>query len=69
MENKTIVSHKIVRSALGKHKRPTMFLDVVFKGEHFKQKFTISDRSNLKYKVLIGKDILQKGNFIINPNK
>lgn len=67
--DKKVVSHKIIRSALGKHKRPTMFLEVEFKGQHFRQKFTVSDRSNLKYKVLIGKDILQKGNFVINPNK
>ena len=60
---------KIVRSALGEHKRPTVMLDVEFKGKKFRKKFSVSNRSKLKYKVLIGKDILKKEGFIIDPNK
>lgn len=64
---KDIVSHKIVRSALGRHKRPTICIEVEFQGKKFKEKFTISDRSNLKFKVLVGKDILKKEGFLIDP--
>ncbi len=67
--DKKIVGHKTVRSALGRHKRPTIELEVEFQGRKFKEKFTLSDRSNLKYKVLIGKDILKKEEFLIDPCK
>ena len=67
--DKKIISHKIIRSALGKHKRPTILLKIKFQGIMFEEKFTISDRSKLKYKVLIGQDILKKEGFFINPRK
>jgi len=68
-KDKTIVSHKIIRSALGKHRRPTMMINIEFQGKEFYEKFTISNRKNLKFKILIGKDILQKEGFLIDPNK
>lgn len=67
--DKKVTSHKVVRSALGEHKRPTVSLEIQFHGEVFKNKFSVSDRSRLKYKVLIGKDILKNKNFLIDPNK
>ena len=69
IEDKKIISHKIIRSALGKHRRPTMMVNIEFQGKQFYEKFTISNRKNLKYKILIGKDILQKEGFLIDPNK
>lgn len=67
--DKKIIGHKTVRSALGRHKRPTIELEVEFQGRTFREKFTLSDRSSLKYKVLIGKDILKKEEFLIDPCK
>lgn len=67
--DKKIVSHKIVRSALGRHRRPTVYLEIDFQGIKFKEKFTVSDRSNMKFKVLIGQDILKKEQFLIDPTK
>ena len=67
--NKKIVSHKIIRSALGRDRRPTTMLEIEFQGIKFLEKFTISDRTNLQYKILIGKDILKKEGFIIDPRK
>lgn len=66
---KEIVSHKFIRSALGRHKRPIINLMVIFQGIEFNENFTISDRSNLKFKVLIGKDILKREGFLIDPLK
>ncbi len=65
---KEFSKHKIVKSALGKHKRATVILDVEFKGKMFRERFSISDRTHLKYKILIGKDILKKEGFLIDPN-
>jgi len=67
--NKEIVSHKFVRSALGRHKRPMVNLKVQFQGIEFNENFSISDRSNLRFKILIGKDILQKERFLIDTLK
>jgi hypothetical protein len=66
---KKILDHKVVRSALGKTKRPTVRLDVEFHGKRFSEKFSVADRSNLKYKILVGKDILKKEGFLIDPTK
>ena len=65
--DKEIAGHKTIRSALGQHKRPAVMLEVEINGKLFKQKFTISDRSNLNFKVLIGCDILKKGEFLVDP--
>lgn len=67
--DKKIVSHKIIRSALGRSKRPIVELEISFQGKKFIERFNVSDRSNLKYKILIGKDILKKEGLMIDPNK
>lgn len=67
-EKKTL-SHKIIISALGRNRRPTKLIGIELQGKKFKEKFTISDRSNLKYKILIGKDILKKEGFLVDPLK
>ncbi len=64
-----IVAYKYVKSALGRHRRPIVRLKVVFQDMEFEEKFTISDRGNLSYKVLIGKDILRKEGFLVDPRK
>ncbi|MFW6286140.1 MAG: RimK/LysX family protein [Nanoarchaeota archaeon] len=69
VENQKIVSYKIIKSALGRHKRPAMMINVEMQGIKFYEKFTLVDRSNLKYKILIGKDILKKEGFLIDPKK
>ncbi len=60
---------KTIKSALGKHTRPTVMLHLDISDRKFHQKFSISDRKDLKYRVLIGKDILKKGNFLVFTNK
>lgn len=68
-EEKEIIAHKMIRSALGRHRRPTVMLEIEFHGKKSKEKFTVSDRKSLKYKILIGKDILKKHGVLIDPNK
>ena len=67
--DKKIDSYKIVKSALGKTQRATVTMEVELLGETFKKKFSVSDRKELKYKMLIGKDILKKGDFLVDPCK
>ena len=60
-------SHKFIKSSLGKAKRQTVYLDVVFHGMKLKERFSIADRSHLKYKVLVGKTLLRKKKLLIDP--
>lgn len=64
---KKVVSHKIIRSALGRVRRPTMMIEIEMRGIKFYEKFSVANRSDLKYKILIGKDILKKEGFLIDP--
>ena len=64
-----IVGHRTVKSALGKHKRPTVNIEIEFQGKKFYERFSLSDRSNLKYKVLIGTDILKREQILVDPCK
>lgn len=67
--DKKVIAHKYVRSALGRNKRAIVELEVEFCGKKFKEKFTISDRKKLTYKMLIGKDILKKERLLVDPTK
>ena len=63
-----ILEEKVIKSAHGVKVRPVVKMTVYLAGEHIHSKFTIADRNHMKYKVLIGQNILKKG-FLIDPNK
>ena len=65
---KPILSHKYIRSALGRDLRPIISIDLEIRGLKCNENFTISNREHLKFKILIGKDILQKENFLVDPS-
>jgi len=67
--SKEVVSYKVIKSALGRVRRPTIEIGLELQKLKFKEKITIADRSHLKYKVLIGQDILKKEGFLIDPLK
>lgn len=58
----------VVKSAMGRAVRHVVHLDIEISGKKMTGRFTLADRSHLKYQVLIGRDILKKG-FIIDPSK
>jgi len=59
---------KKVKSANGMKLRPVIRGKVQLAGRTFDNLFTLADRSHMKYRVLIGQDILRQG-FLIDPNK
>lgn len=59
---------KKVKSANGMKLRPVIRGSVQLAGRTFDNLFTLADRSHMKYRVLIGQDILRQG-FLIDPNK
>ena len=58
-----------IRSASGQSVRPIIPVDIQICGRKLEGDFTVADRTNMNYKVLIGQDILKKGNFFIDPLK
>ena len=61
---------KIIKSAHGIKKRPVVRARVEIKKRKFKKvRFTLADRSHLKYKALVGKNILKRNGFLIDPSK
>ncbi|MBD3309795.1 hypothetical protein GF351_01100 [Candidatus Woesearchaeota archaeon] len=58
----------LVKSANGKTIRPVVKAKVRIGRKTVTSEFTLADRRHMKYKVLIGKRILEKG-FLIDPAK
>lgn len=59
---------KVVKSAHGNMLRPIVEATITLAGKTVKVEFTIADRNHLKYKLLIGQNVLKNG-FLIDPSK
>lgn len=64
-----VTKSRIVKSASGVKRRPIIKARVKVGGQIIEEEFTLADRSHMTYPVLIGQNILKKGNFLIDPNK
>jgi len=58
----------LIKSASGKERRPVVEAEINIKNKSMKSRFNIADRGYMKYKVLIGQNILKDG-FLIDPSK
>ena len=63
-----IIETKNVRSASGVGLRPLIRANINMKGKNLESLFTIANRDHMKYSVLIGRNILRDGGFIIDPS-
>lgn len=63
-----ILKQKRVKSASGNHIRPVVMVKVRIKDKILNEEFTIADRSHMKYKVLLGQNVLKHG-YLIDPLK
>lgn len=63
-----VIQTKVVKSASGIKQRPIVKATIIIKGKEIEEEVTIADRSHMTYRVLIGQNILKKGNFLIDPN-
>ena len=64
-----IVQTKTVRSASGHSLRPMVQAKIIMAGQELHGLFTISNRAKMKYPVLIGRNLIEQGNFMIDPQK
>ncbi|MFH1400426.1 MAG: RimK/LysX family protein [Nanoarchaeota archaeon] len=63
-----IIHSKAVKSAHGTRIRPIVEAEFEIGGRRIKAEFTLADRGHMKYKVLIGQNVLRQG-FLIDPQK
>jgi hypothetical protein len=63
-----ILSVKKVRNTHGETLRPVVEAEITLRHKKLKAIFTVADRSRMKYKVLIGRNILKEG-FLIDITK
>lgn len=60
-----------VKSSIGNEveMRPVVQAKIIIHDRPFTLNVSLDDRSKMKYHVLIGRDLLAKSNFLIDPNK
>ena len=63
-----VIKSKLVKSAHGSKLRPIIEATIELAGRKLKSEFTLADRAHMKYRVLIGQNILKNG-FLIDPEK
>ena len=63
-----VIKSKLVKSAHGSKLRPIIEATIELAGKKIKSEFTLADRAHMKYRILIGQNILKDG-FLIDPNK
>ena len=63
-----VIKSKLVKSAHGSKLRPIIEATIELAGKKIKSEFTLADRTHMKYKILIGQNILKYG-FLIDPQK
>ena len=62
-----ILETRFIKSASGQSVRPLIKGKMKIHGKEIEANFTLANRSNLKFAVLIGRNILKKG-FIVDPD-
>jgi hypothetical protein len=63
-----ILKNKAIRQSHGRSLRPVVEVKTSLCGKKLTGEFTISNRAHMKYKALIGQNLLRQG-FIIDPCK
>ena len=63
-----VIDSRLIKSAHGTKLRPVVEVNVIIRGKGMKARFTVADRSHMRYPVLIGQNILKQG-FLIDPNR
>ncbi|MFP4424597.1 MAG: RimK/LysX family protein [Candidatus Woesearchaeota archaeon] len=63
-----VLRRRMTRQASGVTWRPVIKASIELAGRKFKFQFTIADRSEMTYKILIGQNILKR-DFLIDPSK
>ncbi|MFQ5542167.1 MAG: ATP-dependent zinc protease [Candidatus Binatia bacterium] len=63
-----ILEYRHVKTSVGKQLRPVVLLDLCLGSLHILTQVTLTDRSHLKFPVLVGRRVL-KGNFVVDVSQ
>ncbi len=63
-----VIKSKLIKSAHGSKLRPIIEATIELAGKKIRSEFTLADRAHMKYRILIGQNILKDG-FLIDPSK
>jgi len=63
-----VIKSKLVKSAHGSKLRPIIEANIELAGKKIKSEFTLADRTHMKFRILIGQNILKDG-YLIDPTK
>ena len=63
-----VIKSKLVKSAHGSKLRPIIEACIELAGKKITSEFTLAERSHMRYRMLIGQNILKEG-FLIDPSK
>lgn len=63
-----VIKSKLIKSAHGNKLRPVIEAEVTLAGKKIKSEFTLAEREHMRYRVLIGQNILKHG-FLVDPLK
>ena len=63
-----LLEYRRVRTSVGKERRPVVLIDVCLGSLHLLTQVTLTDRSHLKYALLIGRRVL-KGYFVVDVSR
>ncbi len=63
-----VLEYRYIRTSVGRELRPVVLLDICLGSLHLLTQVTLTDRSHLKYALLIGRRVL-KGNFVVDVSR
>ncbi|MBA3064126.1 hypothetical protein FP803_01680 [Candidatus Woesearchaeota archaeon] len=69
LSHSKILKTRVIKSASGVGLRPIIEVTIILAGKKIISNFTLADRSHMKYKILIGRNIIRKEKFLIDPLK
>lgn len=65
-----LIEQVAIQTSEGSEYRPVIALDIAINGKTLQNsKFNLNDRSQMQDKILVGQNILEKGRFLVDPNK
>lgn len=59
-----VIMSKLIKSASGNRLRPVIEVVIELAGKRMKEEFTLADRWHMRYRVLIGQNVLKHGYLI-----
>ena len=64
-----VISTRLVKSTHGSTLRAVIRADIMIADKKIRARFNLADRHHMRYRILIGRNLLRKQGFLIDPDK